>query len=144
MIDYDGCKRLARHDHGDERRRSEPWRGHDRTCNVEGAESAADPDPPRRMAEPAQRRQRLEDERGGHAQDDRSGEERHERRPYRALQPGRKLRVDAELDGQRYPGGEGEQDVGPGHCSIRFRGGMLVPLPATGRIDAQLRRNRSA
>ena len=67
MVDDDGCKRLARDDHGDERRRPEPRRGHDRPRDVERAESAADPDPPGRMTEPGQRGQRLEDERGGAA-----------------------------------------------------------------------------
>ena len=43
------------------------------------------------------------------------------------------------------PRGEGEEEVGPDHCSTRFRGGMLVPLPAIPwRIDAQFRRNRPA
>jgi len=83
------------------------------------------------VTEPAPGGQGLEEERRGHGEDDRAGEERHERGPHRTVQPTRKLRVDPELDRQRGTGGKGEQNVGPGHCSIRFRGGMLVPLPPT-------------
>ena len=132
VIDDDGGERLARDDHSDQGRGPEPGSGHDRAGHVERAESAAEPDPPRCVTESAQGRQRLEDERSGRREDDRAGQERDEGGPHRAVQPVRELRVDAELQRQCGAGSEREKEVRPHHCAIRFRGGMLVPLPATG------------
>ena len=107
--------------------RAELRRRDDRAGDVEGAEQAADPDPPGNVAEPSGRRQRLAHERREDEQDDRPDEERHERGADGAAEPVRELRVDPELERQHRAGGDGEEQVEPDHCSRRFRRVMLAP-----------------
>ena len=84
--------------HGPQLRRRD-----DRARHVEGAEQPADPDPPRDIAQPRERRERPADERRDDEQRDRAHEERDERRPDRAAEPVRELRVHAELNGSIAP-----------------------------------------
>jgi hypothetical protein len=51
LVDHDGRRSLAGDDGGDQQGGAELRRGEDRAGDVERAEQAADPDPPRRVAD---------------------------------------------------------------------------------------------
>src|SRR6266511_5883978 len=81
VVDHERCERLPGDDEGDQSRGAQLRRGDDRAGHVEGAEPAADPDPPGCVAEPRPGGQRLEDEGCDQEQSQRAHEKGDQRRP---------------------------------------------------------------
>jgi membrane-associated phospholipid phosphatase len=87
LVDEQRGQRLAGDDEGDQRRGAKPGSSDDRSGDVEGAEQAADPHPPRRVGEARSRRERPPDEHGEDEERDGADYEPCERRPDRRVQP---------------------------------------------------------
>src|SRR5207244_13523180 len=106
LVDEDRSEGLPRDDRRDQRGRAELRRREDVPGDVERAEEAARPQPPRRAAEPRARRERLEDEEREEEQRDRSDDERDERGANRARDELRELGVDPRLERHHNAGGD--------------------------------------